>query len=73
MGRFGWRPPLPLDIRVLLNALDKEIRLILPGNRLITPDEVRGKGASLRGVVRDRGWPAFTIRADLTHFTSASR
>ena len=31
--------------------------MLLPGDRLITPDEVRGKAAPLRGAVRDRGWP----------------
>jgi hypothetical protein len=50
--------PLPLDGPGLLDALDAEIRSVLPGKRLITPDEVRGKAATLRDAVRDHGWPA---------------
>jgi hypothetical protein len=55
--RPGITSPLPLDNKVLLDALDGEIRSALPGNRLITPDEVRGKAGSLRDAVRTSGWP----------------
>lgn len=49
--------PLPLDNAALLDALDGEIRSVLPGRRLITPDEVRGDAPTLRDAVRSRGWP----------------
>jgi hypothetical protein len=55
--RPGITSPLPLDNAALLDSLDGEIRSVLRGNRLITPDEVRGKAASLREAVRTRGWP----------------
>jgi hypothetical protein len=51
---------LPLDDKALLDALDGEIRSVLPGRRLITPDEVRGSAPTLREAVRDRGWPALS-------------
>lgn len=53
----GISPPLPLDDARRLDALDAEIRAALPGKRLITPDEVRGRAATLRDAVRTRGWP----------------
>lgn len=56
-GRPGITVPLPLDDKHLLDALDAEIRTVLPGRRLITPDEVRGTFAILRDAVRRRGWP----------------
>lgn len=57
-NRPGITTPLPLDDKGLLDALDAEIRSALPGKRLITPDDVRGKAATLRDAVRDRGWPS---------------
>ncbi|RXZ29966.1 hypothetical protein EO081_15935 [Sphingomonas desiccabilis] len=56
-NRPGITTPLPLDNAALLDALDAEIRSVLPGKRLITPDEVRGNSATLRDAVRSRGWP----------------
>ncbi len=56
-GRPGIASPLPLDNAALLDALDGEIRTVLPGKRLITPDEVRGSAATLREAVHNRGWP----------------
>ena len=56
--RAGISSPIPLDDRPLLDALDGEIRSVLPGRRLITPDEVRGTAPSLREAVHTRGWPA---------------
>ncbi|WP_205412183.1 Ca2+-dependent phosphoinositide-specific phospholipase C [Sphingomonas crusticola] len=55
--RPGISAPLPLDDPALLDALDAEIRSVLPPARLITPDEVRGRATSLRDAVRDHGWP----------------
>lgn len=57
-NRPGITNPLPLDDKGLLDALDAEIRSVLPGKRLITPDDVRGKAATLREVVRNHGWPS---------------
>lgn len=54
----GVSAPLPLDDPGLLDALDSEIRAVLPGKRLITPDEVRGTAATLRDAIRTRGWPS---------------
>ncbi|MBO9621640.1 MAG: hypothetical protein J7500_02905 [Sphingomonas sp.] len=59
-GRPGISDPLPLDNAALLDALDGEIRTVLPSKRLITPDEVRGSAPSLREAVRTRGWPALS-------------
>ncbi|RZM36663.1 MAG: hypothetical protein EOP67_05290 [Sphingomonas sp.] len=55
--RPGISSPLPLDDKVLLDALDGEIRAALPGKRLITPDEVRGSAPTLHDAVHARGWP----------------
>jgi hypothetical protein len=41
-----------------LDALDAEIRSVFPGNRTITPDDVRRPGLTLRQSVLRRGWPA---------------
>lgn len=48
--------PLPLTTG-LLDALDAEIRAVLPGDRLITPDHVRGRHATLREAATAAGWP----------------
>lgn len=50
--------PLSLADAALLDTLDGEIRKALPGKRLIAPDEVRGKAASLAEAVKTRGWPS---------------
>jgi Phosphoinositide phospholipase C, Ca2+-dependent len=57
-GRPGITDPLPLNNKALLDALDAEIRSALPGDRLITPDEVRGTAPTLREAVRNKGWPS---------------
>jgi hypothetical protein len=59
--RLGISSPLPLNAGSLLDELDSEIRSVLPGRRLITPDEVRGGASSLREAVLQRGWP--TLKA----------
>src|SRR5690606_25886898 len=56
----GITDPLPLDDKALLDALDAEIRSVLPGDRLITPDEVRGDAATLRDAVHKYGWPTLS-------------
>lgn len=59
-SRPGIASPLSLDSQPLLDALNGEIRSVLPGKRLITPDEVRGTAPTLREAVRDRGWPSLS-------------
>ncbi|WP_380780621.1 Ca2+-dependent phosphoinositide-specific phospholipase C [Sphingomonas sp. R86520] len=56
-ARPGISSPIPLDDKTLLDSLDGEIRSVLPGKRLITPDEVRGTAPSLREAVHAHGWP----------------
>jgi len=41
-----------------LDRLDEEIRSVLPGGRLITPDVGRGDAPTLERAVREQGWPA---------------
>jgi hypothetical protein len=43
--------------RAALNALDAEIRSVFRPNELITPDDVRRRGLTLRQSVLRRGWP----------------
>ncbi len=40
-----------------MDALDAEIRSIFPGERLITPDDVRGGMPTLNQAVRAKAWP----------------
>ena len=40
-----------------LNGLDAEIRSVFPPDELITPDDVRRQGLTLRQSVLRRGWP----------------
>ncbi|MCC2975172.1 phosphatidylinositol-specific phospholipase C1-like protein [Sphingomonas sp. PL-96] len=56
-GRPGISDPLPLDNAALLDALDGEVRSVLPAGRLITPDDVRGRASTLREAIRGQGWP----------------
>jgi hypothetical protein len=41
----------------LLDAVDEEIRSVVPAEKLLTPDSVRDDYKSLRDAVLDRGWP----------------
>ncbi|MHB1139535.1 MAG: Ca2+-dependent phosphoinositide-specific phospholipase C [Microthrixaceae bacterium] len=66
------RLPAPFDATVItpfdatqLDALDAEIRSVL-GDRLITPDDVRGDAADLRTAVTTDGWP--TVAASRGRF-----
>lgn len=47
---------LPFD-KAAYNNLDNEIRSVLPPNKLIVPDDVRGDFDSLRESVLTQGWP----------------
>jgi Phosphoinositide phospholipase C, Ca2+-dependent len=49
-----------------LDALDAEIRSVIPEDEMVTPDEVRGKFPTLGEAVRMRGWPTLaTMRGKL--------
>jgi hypothetical protein len=52
--------PIPFDERAL-DALDAEILSVFPREKILTPDEVRGKEASLPEALRKHGWP--TLKA----------
>lgn len=39
------------------NALDQEIRSVIPRDRMITPDDVRGRHKTLEEAVLSGGWP----------------
>ena len=41
----------------VFDELDAELRSIVPANKLITPDQVRGKHATLPEATADNGWP----------------
>ncbi|HEX3397801.1 MAG TPA: phosphatidylinositol-specific phospholipase C1-like protein [Steroidobacteraceae bacterium] len=42
------------------DALDAEIRAVFKAGEMITPDQVRGKHATLEEAVRRNGWPTLT-------------
>ena len=48
--------PLPFDAAAY-DAWDAEIREILPPNKLLTPDDVRGRHATLEEAIRSHEWP----------------
>jgi hypothetical protein len=48
--------PLPFT-EALFDALDAEVRSVFGEDRLITPDQVRGRAATLREGVLAGGWP----------------
>lgn len=41
----------------VFDALDEEIRSVFSANQMITPDDVRGRAATLEAAVLDKGWP----------------
>ncbi|MEH6909692.1 MAG: phosphatidylinositol-specific phospholipase C1-like protein [Oceanicoccus sp.] len=51
----GFIEPLPFD-KAALGSIDQEIREVL-GEKLITPDMVRGKYVSLEQAIQRVGWP----------------
>lgn len=53
---FGFAVPIPIGTAEL-DALDAEIRSVFAPERLITPDDVRGRAATLEAAVLERGWP----------------
>lgn len=52
---FGGTPIVPFDA-VQLDAVDEELRSVL-GDRLLTPDDVRGDAVDLRTALAEQGWP----------------
>ncbi|GGL15788.1 hypothetical protein GCM10010983_11280 [Caulobacter rhizosphaerae] len=53
----GGVTPLPFDERTF-DALDAEIRSVFDDGRLIIPDQVRGRRATLREAILADGWPS---------------
>ncbi|MEP2240307.1 MAG: phosphatidylinositol-specific phospholipase C1-like protein [Maribacter sp.] len=51
------REPLAFD-KSALNALDDEIKSVLPASQLITPDDIRGDFESLEKAILNKGWPS---------------
>ncbi|KAI0602917.1 hypothetical protein F4775DRAFT_587450 [Biscogniauxia sp. FL1348] len=56
-GTGGGVAPIPWDNATLLDALDAEIRSVLPPSQLITADDVRRPGLTLEQSVLRHGWP----------------
>ena len=52
----GFVQPLPIGPNEL-RALDEEIRSVFTADRVITPDRVRGRHATLAAAVETDGWP----------------
>jgi len=48
--------PVPFDAE-LLDAVDQEIRSVIPNSKMLVPDDVRGNRATLRDAVLEAGWP----------------
>ncbi|HVM97630.1 MAG TPA: Ca2+-dependent phosphoinositide-specific phospholipase C, partial [Candidatus Acidoferrales bacterium] len=48
--------PIPIDT-AQFDALDAEIRSVLPAEKVITPDEIRGTHATLEEAIKTDGWP----------------
>ncbi|MEC3909420.1 phosphatidylinositol-specific phospholipase C1-like protein [Sphingobium sp. CR2-8] len=53
---YGGIDPLPFD-EAAYDALDTEIRSILPPEKLIVPDDVQGRYPTLRDAVLANNWP----------------
>lgn len=50
-------PPLEPWQAADYDALDAEIRAVIPARKLLTPDDVQGDAPTLEEAVRTRGWP----------------
>jgi len=48
--------PEPFD-RKALDALDAEVRAVFPHGAYLSPDDVRGRFATLNAAIRQQGWP----------------
>ncbi len=56
VDREGFTLPLPFSTSAL-DSIDLEIRQVIPQEKLITPDLVRGDAQTLETAVRSDGWP----------------
>jgi len=56
-GSMKLTDPEPFTPAVF-DALDAEIRSVFPANEVITPDDVRGRYATLNGAILAGNWPA---------------
>lgn len=54
---FGFVVPVPFG-PVEMDELDDEILAVVPRRKLVTPDDVRGRRATLEEAIRRDGWPA---------------
>lgn len=59
--------PVPFDA-ARMDELDREIRSVFTPDRLITPDDVRGRHATLEEAVLRRGWPTLSRAAGKVMF-----
>lgn len=58
----------------VMAAMEDEIRFVFPDELIVTPDMVRGEGASLREVVTTTGWPTLgEVRGRVLFFLNCSR
>ena len=53
----GFTVPLPFTTAAL-DSIDLEIQQVIPREKLITPDLVRGESETLEGAILTRGWPS---------------
>jgi len=53
---LGFVTPIPIGPDAL-DTIDAEIRSVFPERRLITPDKVRGRAATLEEAILTQGWP----------------
>ena len=49
-------PLLPADA-AMLEQFEQQILSVVPREKILTPDDVRGDGATLAAAVQERGWP----------------
>jgi len=54
---LGFKVPLPFG-PAEMDELDAEILSVVPRHKIVTPDDVRGRRATLDEAVRRDGWPA---------------
>ena len=76
-GVPGMASPEPFTAEAL-DALDAEIRSVFPATEMVTPDQVRGRYATLPEAVAKGGWPTlkaargkFVFLLDQTNVTAA--
>jgi hypothetical protein len=53
---LGFVTPLPVTASVL-DTIEEEILAVFEPEEILTPDDVRGEDATLRGAIESRGWP----------------